>query len=41
LVYGYAKSSGDYCIFLVDFNKLKVVAIGFFASFNDMKVNPK
>ncbi len=39
MVYGYAKAGGDTCIFLVDFNKMKVVAMGFVPSFNDIKVN--
>lgn len=39
LVYGYAKAGNDSCIFLVDFNKLKIVSIGFVGSFNDIKVN--
>ena len=41
LVFGYAKAGGDTCIFLVDFNKMKVVAIGFVPAFNDIKVNTK
>ncbi len=39
LVYGYAKAGPDSCIFLIDFNKLKIVSIGFVGSFNDIKVN--
>lgn len=41
LVYGYARANEDICIFLVDFNKMKVVAMGFVPVFNDIKVNTK
>ena len=39
LVYGHAKANNDTCVFLVDFNKMKVVAMGFVSAFNDIKVN--
>jgi len=41
LVYGHAKAGQDTCIFLIDFNKLKIVSIGFVPVFNDIKVNNK
>jgi hypothetical protein len=41
LVYGYARAGTDTCIFLVDFNKMKIVSIGYVNSFNDIKVNTK
>ncbi len=41
LVYGYARAGNDTCIFLVDFNKMKVVSLGFVPAFNDIKVNTK
>jgi hypothetical protein len=40
LVYGYATAnSKDNCLFLIDFNKSKIVAMGYVGAFNDIKVN--
>jgi hypothetical protein len=39
MVFGYAKTKTDICIFIVDFNKLKVIAIGFIGQVNDIKIN--
>lgn len=40
LVYGYAStSSHDSCLFVIDFTKMKIIAMGYVGEFIDIKVN--